>query len=428
MEHLIVFSHLRWNFVYQRPQHLMSRLAARWPVVFIEEPVTGEDSARGAWLERIAPCRGVQVWRPHVTGELPGFHDEHLPALHTLLAHAMREARIRHYWTWFYTPMAFPLAAGLSPRGIVYDCMDELSAFKNAPRQLVQRENALFKAANLVFTGGPSLYNAKKDRHPSVHCFPSSVDARHFAQAARDHPLQAHLARPRLGWCGVIDERVDLALVEALADARPQWQIVMVGPIVKIDPASVPRRPNIHWLGQQSYDDLPEFISGWDVCLLPFALNEATRFISPTKTLEYMACGRPAVSTPIRDVAEPYGEVVAIASTHAQFLAACEQVLGRSPGQQARHAAALAQVVQGTSWDVTAQAMAGFITRADAAGLAANAFSRSPVLQPSAPARAGTRSPPSTAAAAAAGTTPAARPALRAGGPAGSGWRKPPPG
>lgn len=428
MDHLIVFSHLRWDFVYQRPQHLMSRLATRWPTVFIEEPVTGESALRGPWLERAAPCRGVQVWRPHVVGKAPGFHDDHLPALYQLLATALREERVHDYWTWFYTPMAYPLAAGLSPRGVVYDCMDELSAFKNAPRQLIQREIALFKAADLVFTGGPSLFNAKRARHPSVHCFPSSVDARHFSHCAQDHPMQSHLPRPRLGWCGVIDERVDLALVQALADARPHWQLVMVGPIAKIDPASVPHRPNIHWLGQQSYDDLPEFISGWDVCLLPFALNEATRYISPTKTLEYMACGRPSVSTPIQDVREPYGQWVAIADTHAGFIAACDAILTRDTAQRIRHAQALSQVVRGTSWDATAQAMATLITQADARTHAPPAFNRLRAQPTSAPARAGTGSPRSTVAAAAAGTTRAAMPAPQAAGPAGSGWQKPPPG
>ncbi len=363
MEHLIVFSHLRWNFVWQRPQHLLSRLARRWRVVLVEEPVT--DSAEDG-MQRLVPCAGVQVWRPHVRGAAHGFHDDHLGLLQQMLADTMRQERVADYWSWYYTPMAFPLGSTLSPRGVVYDCMDELSAFKNAPRQLMQRENALLKAANLVFTGGPSLYNAKRGRHSSVHCFPSSVDAAHFAQAASDHPLQAHLPHPRAGWCGVIDERVDLDLVAALADARPDWQVVMVGPVVKIDPGILPRRPNIHWLGQQSYDNLPEFISGWDVCLLPFALNEATRYISPTKMLEYMACGRPSVSTPIRDVAEPHGDVITIAGTPEEFIAACDAVLARSPGEQEAHAQALAQRVARTSWDATALAMGDLIVRADA--------------------------------------------------------------
>ncbi len=364
MKTLVVFSHLRWNFVYQRPQHLLSRLALRWRVIFIEEPVL---KAERNELERFQPAAGVEVWRPHVTGDAPGFHDDHLPALQRLVATAMREQSITDYWIWFYTPMALPLATDLAPRGVVYDCMDELAAFKNAPRQLVQRENALFKMADLVFTGGRSIYNAKRSRHPEVHCFPSSVDARHFSKVTQDHPLQAAIGRPRLGYCGVIDERINLNLINDIAKARPQWQIVMVGPTAKIDSAALPKHANIHWLGQQSYDDLPAFISGWDVCLMPFALNEATKYISPTKTLEYMACGRPSVSTSIRDVVEPYGHLVQIADTPEGFVTSCEEILQRSREEQLAHSRALAEIVARTSWDSTAQAMAELIEQADAA-------------------------------------------------------------
>jgi glycosyltransferase involved in cell wall biosynthesis len=364
MQTLIVFSHLRWNFVYQRPQHLLSRLASRWRVVFIEEPLVGEADQR---LEKFAPCDNVEVWRPHVSGDAPGYHDDHISVMQRLVQQALQEQKITDYWIWFYTPMAVPLAAQLKPQGIVYDCMDELTLFKNAPRQLVQRENVLFKEADLVFTGGPSLYNSKKNRHPSVHCFPSSVDAAHFSGAAGDHPLQAQLPHPRLGYCGVIDERINMDLIDAMATAHPDWQIVMVGPVVKIDPTGLPRHANIHWLGQQSYQDLPSFICGWDVCLMPFALNEATRFISPTKMLEYMACGRPSVSTSIKDVVEPYGHVVSIADTPADYVAACESILARTPQQQAAHAAELAQAIARTSWDKTAQQMAELIEQADRA-------------------------------------------------------------
>jgi glycosyltransferase involved in cell wall biosynthesis len=200
-----------------------------------------------------------------------------------------------------------------------------------------------------------------------VHCFPSSVDAKHFSRASDDHPLQAGLARPRLGYCGVIDERINMDLISAMATRHPEWQIVMVGPVVKIDPNGLPRHANIHWLGQQGYDDLPSFICGWDVCLMPFALNEATRFISPTKMLEYMACGRPSVSTSIRDVVEPYGHVVSIADAPQDYVAACEAILARTPEQRAAHAAELAQAISRTSWDRTAQAMAELIERADRA-------------------------------------------------------------
>jgi glycosyltransferase involved in cell wall biosynthesis len=362
MKSLIVFSHLRWNFVYQRPQHLLSRLGKKWQVVVVEEPMVGCERNE---LEIFEPCPGVQVWRPHVTGEAHGFHDDHLPALKRLVGEAVRERRISDYWVWFYTPMALPLATDLRPRGVVYDCMDELSHFRGAPKQLVQRENALFKIADLVFTGGRSIYNNKRSRHPDVHCFPSSVDAGHFQRTEGEHPLHADIPHPRLGYCGVIDERINLDLIDAIAKARPEWNIVMVGPTAKIDPAALPRHDNIHWLGQQSYEDLPRFIKGWDVCLMPFALNEATKYISPTKTLEYMACGRPSVSTSIRDVVEPYGHVVRIADTAEGFVTDIDMILARSPQEQEEHSRELAAIVARTSWDNTANAMAELIEQAD---------------------------------------------------------------
>ena len=357
MPTIIVFSHLRWNFVYQRPQHLLSRLARHYRIIFMEEPVpNGHD-----FLERLSPAPNIEVLRPHVTSSVAGFHDDHLPVLQGQLADYLRERDIDDYLIWFYTPMALPLAAGLQPRAVIYDCMDELSAFMQAPRQLIQRENALYQLADLVLTGGPSLYRSKRERHDNVHCFSSSVDAEHFASAEKndlpDHPAQAGLPHPRLGYCGVIDERIDLDLVAAMADMHPEWQIVMVGPVVKINLDRLPQRSNLHWLGQQRYDDLPQFMAGWDVCLLPFALNDATRFISPTKTLEYMAAGRPSVSTRIRDVAEPYGHVVAIADSPLEFIQACEALLAESSAQAGSRLAQMQGIVSATSWDATADAI-----------------------------------------------------------------------
>lgn len=363
MNTLIVFSHLRWNFVYQRPQHLLSRIAQRCPVIFIEEPVGG---AAADSLEFIVAAPGVEVWRPHVRRTEPGMHAAHTPVLQKLVTAALRKRAISSYWTWFYTPMALPLAAALDPEGVVYDCMDELSLFRGAPPELLEHEATLLRTADVVFTGGRSLYNAKRGRRPGVHCFPSSVDALHFRPGVADHPLQARLAHPRLGYCGVIDERIDLGLIAGIAKARPGWEIVMVGPTAKIDPAGLPREANIHWLGQQRYEDLPAFIGGWDVCLLPFALNDATRFISPTKTLEYMACAKPSVSTAIRDVVEPYGHVVPIRADAAGFVEACEGFLGRTPAQREAHEQELAAIIGRTSWDATAEAMYDLIVKSQA--------------------------------------------------------------
>jgi UDP-galactopyranose mutase len=269
------------------------------------------------------------------------------------------EEQLEDYLVWFYTPMALPLASALHPAAVIYDCMDELSAFLGAPPQLLQREEQLLQRADIVFTGGPSLFRAKQNRHSNVHCFPSSVDAAHFAKAknAADAADQASLPYPRLGFFGVVDERMDLDLLKALAESHPEWQIVMVGPVVKVDPALLPQRPNLHFLGHRSYDQLPEYLAGWDVCLLPFALNEATRFISPTKTLEYMAAEKPIVSTPITDVADPYGQIVHLGETHEAFIAACEKSLRWSEADRAERIHKMRDVLSKTSWDSTARAM-----------------------------------------------------------------------
>ena len=355
MPTLIVFCHLRWDFVFQRPQHLMTRLAEHYNILFVEEPMHTEGVAR---LEKTEVAPNITVCRPYTPIQQFGFHDDQLPTMQALLADLVPadEAPV----VWFYTPMALPLLQVFKPSKVVYDCMDELAMFKNAPKQLLQRESALLNIADVVFTGGPSLYQSKRDRHANAHCFSSSVDARHFRQALNrelSHPEQAHIPHPRLGFYGVIDERFDVGLVSSMADAHPEWQIVLVGPVVKIDPATLPKQPNVHYMGQRTYDQLPQFLAGWDVCLLPFAMNDSTKFISPTKVLEYMAAELPSVSTPITDVKVPYGDVVEIAESHADFIAACERQLSLSDENRQAQARRMREVVAGTSWDLTASRM-----------------------------------------------------------------------
>jgi UDP-galactopyranose mutase len=362
MPAIFVFSHLRWDFVYQRPQQLLSRLAQYYPVIFIEEPIFDQQTA---FMNMVSPAPNVLVCQPHTPIAASGFHDDQLPQLRKLIRQVI--ADYDDHIAWFYTPMALPLLQELNPSLVVYDCMDELAAFRSAPKQLLQRENAVLKVADIVFTGGPSLYRAKRERHPNVHCFPSSVDVAHFVQAldrSNSHPAHRDIAGPRLGYYGVIDERFDAGLIAQVADAHPQWQIVLVGPVVKVDPATLPQRDNIHYLGQQPYQSLPHFLAGWDVCLLPFALNEATRFISPTKTLEYMAAELPIVSTPIIDVIDLYGDIVRVASGAPAFIAACEASLLASAEEHAAKVARMREVATSTSWEVTAQKMRALLDAA----------------------------------------------------------------
>jgi len=359
---LICFSHLRWDFVFQRPQHLMTRMMAFGQVIFWEEPVYRHDLSSAELALRQCPASGVQIAVPQVPAGMSG------EALNCALKELLEPlagngTRI----LWYYTPMMLDFSAHLSADCVVYDCMDELANFRFAPPELVENERRLLERADLVFTGGYSLYEAKRGRHPHVHPFPSSVDSAHFAAAREcgEEPLdQRDLPYPRIGYCGVIDERLDLDLVAALAAARPGWSVVMVGPVVKIGQADLPRAPNIHYLGAKAYHDLPAYMRGWDVALMPFALNEATRFISPTKTPEYLSAGLPVVSTGIADVIRTYAglEAVAIVNDPATALAACDAALARAGDTRWRDEAD--RLLAAMSWDRTFAAMRSLFVQA----------------------------------------------------------------
>ena len=327
----------------------MTRCARERRVFFVEEPVEQPGVAPALQVER---CGDVTVVVPMLPAALDSTTRDR--TLRGLLDKLIERERAE-YLLWYYTPMALGFTDHLSPVTIVYDCMDELAAFKGAPTLISRREAELMARASLVLTGGQSLYEAKRHLHSNIHPFPSSVDVAHFAQARRisaDPADQAGIGHPRLGFFGVIDERMDLALLDGVAESRPDWQIVLVGPEVKIDPESLPHRPNIHYLGPKSFAELPHYVAGWDVALLPFARNEATRFISPTKTPEYMAAGKPVVSTSIRDVVRPYGRqgLVRIADDVPSFVRACAAAMNEDEATRITQADAF---LRHTSWDRT---------------------------------------------------------------------------
>jgi UDP-galactopyranose mutase len=353
---LLCFSHLRWDFVWQRPQHLLSRAARHFDVIVFEEPVIEGDVAPHLTLaSRPGGIRVAVPVLPHGMSPI-----EQIMAQRQLVERLIAGQASASRVFWYYTPMAMAFSGHIPADLTIYDNMDELAAFAGASPELLAQEGDLFARADLVFTGGMSLYEAKRSRHPNVHAFPSSIDHQHFAAgrnpAGADPADQAGIARPRLGFFGVIDERMDIDLVDRVAALRPDWQLVMVGPHAKIDPVTLPRRENIHWLGSKTYAELPRYLAGWDVGIMPFALNEATRFISPTKTPEFLAAGVPVVSTAIRDVVRPYGEkgLVEIAASAEEMVAKAASLMARN---RAPWLARVDRHLAAGSWDKTWNAM-----------------------------------------------------------------------
>jgi UDP-galactopyranose mutase len=346
---IVCLSHLRWHFVFQRPQHLLTRFARNRRVIFVEEPIEQSDAMR---LEVTRDASGVLVAVPYLR-----HGEDKTVQMRSLLDDLLAVEDVNRYVLWYYTPMARAFTRHLTPDAIVYDCMDELAAFAGAPAGLVDAERELLDHADVVLTGGQSLYELKRHLHPNVHAVPSSVDVAHFARARQvlvDPEDQVQIPTPRLGFFGVIDERMDTALIAEVARRRSDWHFVLIGPVVKIDPALLPRLPNVHYLGSKPYAALPDYLAGWSVALLPFARNESTRFISPTKTPEYLAAGKPVVSTSIRDVVRPYGSagLARIADTAPAFAEAIEAALADRPDEIAKKAD---RFLEEMSWDKTWQ-------------------------------------------------------------------------
>jgi Glycosyl transferases group 1 len=362
---IVCLSHLRWNFVFQRPNHLMSRAAREGRVFFVEEPLEIEPGGRrppataSGYLDTRV-LDGVTVVTPRL---VPGLSPEETESeLRRLLDELIATRAIDEPILWYYTPMALPWSRHVRARAIVYDCMDELSAFRGAPPELLARERELLLRADVVFTGGHRLHAAKRTLASSCHAFPSGVDLAHFGRSgssAHEPADQRAIPHPRLGYFGVIDERLDLALIDGVAELRPDWHLVLVGPVAKLADDELPMRPNIHYLGLRGYDELPDYLSGWDVAIMPFARNAATEFISPTKTPEYLAGHKPVVSTSVPDVVATYGSRgwVRIADSAGEFVAAAEAAAADRSADWAAIDAHLAA----STWDATWARMAAIL-------------------------------------------------------------------
>lgn len=362
---IICFSHLRWDFVVQRPQHLMERFSCDRLVIFFEEFIPTDHHL--AYFEvhsfEGTAVKAIRPRVPHWWSEA-----ERQVALSRLLDEVIALFCRAKPVLWFYTPLMFSFARHVDADAVVYDCMDELANFKFAPPELKDAEGALLSRADVVFTGGKSLFEAKSGRHTNVHCFPSSVDVTHFsaARACTDKPNdQISIGLPRLGYIGVIDERIDLGLLDEVARLRPNYSFIFVGPVVKISPSDLPQRSNLHYLGRKSYHELPAYLGGWRAALMPFAHNDATRYISPTKTPEYLAAGVPVVSTRIADVVSAYSNIpgVFLVDGAEKFAAACDEACRMDRGDPAWRAL-IDEKLSESSWDKTFAKMRALLEHA----------------------------------------------------------------
>lgn len=339
---MIVFCHLRWDFVYQRPQHLISRLAKDFKILVVEEPIGVEPQLESPFQVREINSH-IHICQPQVgnMNEIGAYLKKHLK-------------QSNFAFGWFYSAAFISVLDDLSFDAVIYDCMDELTLFKGASQELIKQEEKLLEHADLVFTGGKSLYESKKKRHSNVFCFPSSVDIAHFSNGAshkKDKPADLeNIPTPIIGYYGVIDERIDLELLKNTAAKNPEASFVMIGPICKIDEHDLPRAENIYYLGMKSYEELPNYLEYFDMAMMPFALNDSTKFISPTKTLEYMSAFKPIISTRIKDVERDYKHCVMLIDDAEDFTDAI-----KNPQNSCK--TFYEEILNKTSWDTTSNQM-----------------------------------------------------------------------
>ena len=359
---LLCLAHLNWDHVWQRPQQLMIRFARRCRVIYVDPPGPGW-SGKEPYFEERQGHGGVRVLRRMLPADVIQETGDEYEALWSRLLPELPAEAGPNTILWVFTPRADYLVRQAEPhvRVAVYDCMDDLASFRNAEADIHRREANLLEDVALVTTGGFSMYQSRKDRHPNVHCFPSGVDIAHYRQVqdpATTVPESVSvLPHPRLGYFGVLDERIDWPMIGELAARRPEWHWVMVGPFAKVEASELPSAPNIHYLGHQAYTDLPRFLKGFDIATMPFALNEATRFISPTKTLEYLAGGKPVVSSSVPDVVAFYQGIVYIVDGADGWIAAIEEVLASSEEERAARYERAAVPLEQSSWDSIAERM-----------------------------------------------------------------------
>ena len=338
----------------------MRRLARDRQVFFVEEP-------RVTKGEPFTVVRRVE----------PNLHVVSLRVPAHLSARALENAQRRcvasltpkdeHPLLWIYSPAASRAARDLEPSLVVYDCVADHASRAGATATMKENERSLLASADLVLTAGTALFEAKRAHNVSTYPLPSSVDVAHFARARspRNEDRAGLLSGlraipgPRVGFLGSIDDRVDLDLVDRLAEARPGLHIVLCGALSGVTRWTLPDRPNVHYVGAQDYDDLPEHVASWDAAIFPFRGDVATRRSEPSGLLACLAAGKPIVSTPLDELGPYVAQDLVTVAHPAQFAAAVDAALrqARSPAVMNGRRRAREQLLARTSWDRTCSAM-----------------------------------------------------------------------
>jgi glycosyltransferase involved in cell wall biosynthesis len=354
---LIVLSHVRWTDAWQRPHHVVSRLARERRTWFVEGPSPG--GHQPPRLVTLADGDVTRAWlEPPPTGEGDGdaAGPETVETYRRLLPGLVGPADGDRV-VWLCTPLALDIAGALDPTVLVYDvAIDELLSLRGVPQGVALAQKEALARADVVFTASPSLHRSVIEQgRPDAHLAPGGVDPAHFAAARRP---RTDRGRPVAGYVGPIDERIDVALVAALATALADWEIRIVGPVGGIDPAALPRAANITYPGPVPYAALPEVMADLDVAVMPLAVGAAPRSTNPTTALEHLAAGLPVVTTPVPDVVTQFGTIVDVADDAGAFALACVRALGQS---RRRHRNRVAQLLRRHDWDAVTAGMAAVV-------------------------------------------------------------------
>lgn len=340
---IVCLSSTRWSFLWQRPQQIMSRLCARHDILYVDPPFpVAEEQVRGISNDESGTLivknlqtinDALQIFRPLEISRFsyPDLDSNELlkmnqELLQCQIQKALFQLGWQHPLLWLYDPRNVNLVDQLNPCGVIYDCVDSFRSFSWSHPHVSIWEEALVDRADVVLATSRALYQERLRKNRYTFLVPNAADYKHFSPwQGYEKPADiTAISRPRLGFIGAIYEWVDLELLQVIADKSPAWNLVLIGP--KQHGLQLPERSNIHWLGQRGYAELPAYVHSFDVALIPFLVNETTQHANPIKFWEYLAAGKPVVSTLLPEIPDVPG-VVWRSENHSMFCNHCAQAL-----------------------------------------------------------------------------------------------------